>query len=390
MKTVSHVLLVIALGVSFSLGVVGRASADVHSPWVLSEHVADTTSMEAFANFPAWKDKQGQDRAIAIWKYLCDEETGVFHFAPIREGQDRRSSELHIIRDPIKMLNSYGYGFCGAFGPTTAGIFERTGFEKARAIGIPGCNHCVTEVWYDGDWHYFDVDLRGALFERGGKTIASVRDVIEQPDLWTNPSKKLLPFFTNDHDLSVYARAYAQRPVDHLYGWSMHGATMGYRLRNGESFTRWWRPQGGRWSHQESDAGDDWWRNLLRREPYGAKSNHANFSIWTHGNGLFDYQPALRGGTDDFMDGVFHHRNVELSDSGVTLRSDGEGEAVFEVLSPYVIVPKVGDLESREDDCRASVVKFKSRGEVDVSISLDFGRSWQPIASVSSDHPKIA
>ena len=92
------------------------AKADVHSPRVLSEHVADTSSMEAFSDFPAWKDKRGQERAIAIWKYLCDNETGVFHFAPIREGKDRRNSELHIIRDPVKLLNSYGYGFCGAFG----------------------------------------------------------------------------------------------------------------------------------------------------------------------------------------------------------------------------------------------------------------------------------
>jgi len=373
----------IAVVVFFAVAV-SRANADVHSPWVLSEHVADTSSMKAFANFPAWKDKHGQERAIAIWKYLCDKETGVFHFTPIREGQDRRNSELHIIRDPVKMLNSYGYGFCGAFGPTTAGIFERTGFEKARAIGIPGCNHCVTEVWYDGDWHYFDVDIRGVLFERDGKTIASIRDVIEQPDLWTRPAKKILPFFTNDPDLSVYARSYGDKPVEHLHGWSMHGATMDYRLRRGETFTRWWRPQGGRWAHQEQDIHNDWWRNLLRRTPYGAKSNHANFSIWTHGNGLFDYRPTLREGAGDFADGVFDQKNVVLTDDGLTLRTDGRGEAIFEVLSPYVIVPKVGDLETREDDREASVVDFSSRGNVRVSISLDFGRSWKEIASVST------
>jgi hypothetical protein len=364
---------------------VAETKADVHSPWVLSEHVADTSSMEAFADFPAWKDKRGQDRAIAIWKYLCDNETGVFHFAPIREGRDRRNSVLHIIRDPVKMLNSYGYGFCGAFGPTTAAIFERTGFEKARAISIPGNNHCVTEVWYEGDWHYFDVDIRGVLFERDGETIASVRDVIEQPDLWTKPSKKILPFFSNDHDLSVYARGFRAKSIDNLYGWSMHGATMDYRLRKGETFTRWWQPQEGRWSHQESDAHNDWWKDLLGRSPYGAKSNHANFSIWTHGNGLFDYRPTLRKGIGDFEDGVFDQTNVELTDDGVALRSDGRGEVIFEVLSPYVIVPKVGDLENREDDTEASVVTFNSRGDVRVSISLDFGRSWTEVEKISED-----
>jgi hypothetical protein len=196
------------------IGLSSPLSAEVTSPWVTSEHVADTSSLEAFANHSAWKDLKGQERAIAIWKYLVDNETGVFHFSPAREGPDRRDMQLHVVRDPVKMLNTYGYGFCGAFGPTTAGIFAGTGFEKARAIGIPGSNHCVTEVWYDNDWHYFDVDLRGVLFERDGKTIASVRDVVEQPDLFTRPARKILPFFTNDRDLSIYARGYAEKPVD--------------------------------------------------------------------------------------------------------------------------------------------------------------------------------
>lgn len=383
-KTTHWVLAAIATIVSFPLNP-GRLNADVHSPWILSEHVADTTSLEGFANFPAWKDKQGQERAVAMWKYLCDKKTGVFHFAPIREGSDRRSSELHIVRDPIKMLNSYGYGFCGAFGPTTAGIFEATGLGTARAIGIPGCNHCVTEVWYDGDWHYFDVDLRGVLFQRDGRTIASVEDVIREPDLWTNTAHKIQPFFTNDHDLSVYARGYAAEPVDHLYRWFMHGSTMDYRLRQGETFTRWWRPQGGRWSYQEEDTPNEWWKDLIRQEPYGAKSNHANFSVWTHGNGLFEYKPVLRIGSRDFEDGVFDQKNVVLTDHGLTLAGRRAGEVIFEVLSPYVIVPKVGDLGTRDDDCDASLVTFKSRGHVQVSISLDYGRSWTPLETVSEE-----
>jgi hypothetical protein len=88
---------------------------------------------------------------------------------------------------------------------------------------------------------------------------------------------------------------------------------------------------------------------------------------------------------DDFEDGVFDQTNVVLTDDGVALISDGRGEVTFEVLSPYVIVPKVGDLETREDDREASIVDFSSRGDVCVSISLDFGRSWKEVTSVS-DH----
>ena len=361
--------------------------ADVHSPWVVSQHVADTRSLQSFARFGAWRDKQGSERAIAIWRYLCDRETGVFHFAPIREGPDRRNGVLHIVRDPVIMLNSYGYGFCGAFGPTVAGIYEKTGFEKARAVSVPGCNHAVTEVWYDGAWHYFDVDLRGLLFSRDGRTVASVDDAVRFPELWTRPSKKLAPFFPADRDLSIYARTFAARPVDYLYSWATHAATMDYRLRKGETFTRWWRPQGGRWSFQEEDARNDWWKGLLRRAPYGAKSNHSDFSVWTHGNGLFDYHPSLRAGHGDYEDGVFDARNVALTDQGLTLRSPGEAEVVFEVQSPYVIVPKVGDLDTRDDDREASVVTLTSRGDLAVSLSLDFGRSWLPVRSIEANTP---
>ncbi len=383
MKT--HWFLAIVVVLASSERNTEHSQAEVYSPRVISEHVADTFSMETFANFSGWKDKQGQERAIAIWKYLCDKETGVFHYNPVREGADRQDREFPIILDPIKMLNTYGYGYCGSFGPTTAGIFKQLGFEDARAIRLPGPNHCVTEVWYDDDWHYFDVDLRGILFESDGTTIASVKEVVSHPHLWTSPSKKVLPFFPDDHDLSVYARNYGSKPADYLYSWSMHGATMDFRLRKGESLTRWWQPQGGRWSHQKGDAHGEYWVNLIQSEPFGAKSNHPDFSVWTHGNGLFDYQPTLRKGVADFEDGVFDYKNVSLTDDGVVLSADGHGKVVFEVISPYVIVPKVGDFETREDDGEASVVNFTSRSDVQVSLSLDFGRSWTEIDTVSEN-----
>jgi hypothetical protein len=159
---------------------------------------------------------------------------------------------------------------------------------------------------------------------------------------------------------------------------------MDYSLRKGETLTRWWHPRGGRWAHQDEDLRGEFWEKLLNREPYGAKSNHANFSIWTHGNGLFDYEPVLKKGCGDFEDGVFDQQNVILTESGVTVAKDGKGEVVFEVNSPYVIVPKVGKLSDRSDDSEASVVRYSSRGDVGVSISLDFGRSWSTIEPASN------
>ena len=38
--------------------------AAAYSPWVTSEHVPDSSSLEAFRNYPAWRDKTGQELAI--------------------------------------------------------------------------------------------------------------------------------------------------------------------------------------------------------------------------------------------------------------------------------------------------------------------------------------
>ena len=46
--------------------------------------------------------------------------------------------------------------------------------------------------------------------------------------------------------------------------------------------------------------------------------------------------------------------------------------------TPYIIVPKVGQLETTEDDCEASVVEMDAEG-VELSVSLDHGSTWQAV-----------
>ena len=63
---------------------------------------------------------------------------------------------------------------------------------------------------------------------------------------------------------------------------------------------------------------------------------------------------------------------------GLTLTREGEGYAVFEVRTPYVIVPIVGRMEATADDREASVVEIDGSG-LGLSISLDHGLTWKEV-----------
>src|SRR5512137_1805939 len=95
---------------------------------VTSEHTADTSDLGRFRQFAQWKDKTGNDLALAIWRYLCDYETGVYHFNEVLDGPDS-FDEYATVRDPLKILNVYNMGYCGIFGPVLDGIFQGVGFE---------------------------------------------------------------------------------------------------------------------------------------------------------------------------------------------------------------------------------------------------------------------
>ena len=111
------------------------SSARVACIRLTSEHTADTTDLKRFRQFSEWKDKTGNELAIAVWKYLCGYETGLYHFNEILEGPDT-FDEYATVRDPLKILNVYNMAYCGIFGPVMDGIFQGIGFERGRSFGV--------------------------------------------------------------------------------------------------------------------------------------------------------------------------------------------------------------------------------------------------------------
>lgn len=378
-----------SLGLLGCCGLLVSAPAAVYSPRILSPHNADGYSLKTFAQFHRWRELSGDAKVFEVYRYLTDPRTGLYPLGvPAREGSETLS-EYSAVTDPVKMLNIYPIGHCGTLGPTAAGLLEGMGVGSARTLIIPGWHHVAAEVCYDESWHYVDLDVR-AVFRRENGTLASMAEARTDGSLWRGPSR---PWFFPLDDLGSVQRAYAERPAEHRYGVASGGHTMDFVLRQGEVFTRWWKPQGGRWNHHPSYAEPPFPRSVLEREPRGPKSKHESFTVHTHGNGRLVYLPNLTAQSTDFDDGVYAAQNIEPGPDGLTLKSPGKGYAVFEVRTPYVIVPLVGDLDTTADDREASVVKLDAE-RVGLALSLDNGLTWQPLppskAGVFDLTPQVA
>ena len=347
------------------------ASARWYSPRVVSPRVADAYSCRTFAEHPAWRDLAPEAKAKAMFDYLTDPETGLFPpGGAVFEGPEKHY-EYAMVRDPIKLINVYGCGFCDAVGPAMAGLWEQSGCGPARTVSLPGLQHTLCEVFAKEQWRYIDLDLRGVFLDKNGQ-LRSLNEARKDASLW---ERERGPGFFPKDDLATLKQQYEATEVNHRYGVAATGHTMDFVLRRGETFTRWWQAQGDRWLVHEADLKDKPYRELLERAPRGPKPKHADWSKYTHGNGRFVYEPSLKGKPDDLEDGAFDSHNVQVTEAGLTLIKPGDGWAVFEVRSPYVIVPEVGKIDDVKDDKEASVIEADGT-EVTLAWSPDYGDTW--------------
>ena len=202
------------------------AVARVHAPRVVSEHNADAYSMKTFAQYPRWRNEIGDQKAWEMFSYLTDYETGLYPMGTGAFEGGESLYEYNLVGDPVKLINVYSVGYCDVFGPVMAGIWQDGGHGNARVIDLPWNDHVTTEVFYNNNWHYLDLDLRAA-FRRPDGSLASLSDSKTEASLWNRPNGPR--FFPLDY-LPVVREAVEQSELRYRYNAHQSGHTMDLSL----------------------------------------------------------------------------------------------------------------------------------------------------------------
>ncbi|HVN82902.1 MAG TPA: hypothetical protein VMW38_28220, partial [Terriglobia bacterium] len=135
--------------------------AQIYSPKVLLKDQLDDTDLKTLAkgiceHAGALTPRQ---KAEAIWRFFLTDGRYVapgFWYHIAGWAYEEPGGE---VLDAVKLLNSYGFGLCYQIAPLLEAVYEAAGFESARVWFLTG--HTVTEVFYDGGYHYFDSDMMG-------------------------------------------------------------------------------------------------------------------------------------------------------------------------------------------------------------------------------------
>src|SRR3989339_52162 len=400
--------------------------AKVYSPKVLTQHAADLSgNWDNFKHFPLFQGKTDQALAEAVFSYLTDTITGFYHSfdvraeysgwenTTIRAGQEAAGNygdriEFWLARDPVLAYNVHGYGLCFHNSQCFNGVMNALGFPVRT--GTMRTYHKFSEIFFNGSWHYIDADQRGYVKLSSG-VIPSWLMLAQHSNFFDSNSFAITPYFPFPANaqgpgmlslstIKAFADSTRLNSSFHEQSVSNHVLchTMDYVLRKGESIRRYWRSDSGRfycaieqWDRNAATAGAYWsgvatqyWPNF-NRDPFGPKSWETGLSgsANTTGFGIITYKPDLTGLCADYTDGVYADSNVVQRNQGIMLSANGSGYVIFKTYTPYVIIAKANDVQTRTDDTEGALLKYTTAGNTEVFISKDNGASWYSIETGS-------
>jgi len=267
-----------------------------------------------------------RDRAEEIWRYAA----GVTYPMP-----------LHPTDDLGEFLGSYGYGFSSTLSAMAlVGLWECAGFPARRAfVANPKGHATLGEVYYDGDWHAYDLHRRTFYVDPSDWSPASAEELSQRPDLVR---------FNRD----AGGRSPSGAIADDLVASSYEGAEVSYNPGS-FSFQRLLRT-----SLAEGETLVRFYRGLNRWAPSPREPD-------CYANALLAFCPDL--GEKTALRGFSRTENFAIRD-GAMFPADPSRPAWFEyrAATPYVIVESTLHV-----DCDPAALAGAS-----LLLSKDDGTTW--------------
>ncbi len=383
---------------------VSQASAQVFTPWVTVKGQPDTRSLSSMAttlyqNAGAETDRE---KAETLWRYLLTDgrfvEPGMFYHIAGWAYEE----PLGEVLDPLKLLNSYGFGLCYQDGPLLEALFEAGGFEDARSWFLTG--HTVCEVFFDGRYSMLDGDMLGYTTVGDGdprtSNIAGVRELeadrsiimskLLAPDK-ADTSKVIYPWYPADvraKAMGGYAGTFASSDDNWLYPFSRYpsGHSMDYVLRPGEKLIRYYQPESSSLYYLPYKQVEGQWiefHNEISRWSINTEDGpHSQKDERKWATGRIEYTPPLHRQSAYYPSGgenLNHNLSLPPAAGGPLGRLDETlpATAVFEMDCPYVLID--GQFELYAELAEAHHV-------LTVETSTDRGNSWEAAGQVSGPH----
>jgi len=323
-------------------GLPSAAPGQAVNPWLTSDAPVsaglaepNVFSLEALHNSPPLAGLAPKEFCLKFWEVYYDGRRK--SYGQFRKGMtlwahtpcEPRASKNVIELDPIVLLNVHGSGYCGLASGLLEGVYQsRPGGKPgepaidARRWFLAGIVHSVTDAYYEGRWHYLDIDLGGYAGD-AKRGIWSLVDVLADPAGYygAKADRKSPYFFKADGNgkwVEKISRSGTYTFQDNL----MLGHEMTFTLRCGETFTRYFSADAAGWSEQPP------------------------------------YCKNIQKGQKGYCEMVYAPTAAQAAAGALQA---GDGEAVYAVRCPYTITSS----------------RIEATGKL--SVSYDLGRTWQPV-----------
>ena len=337
------------------------SQAQVYSPTVLKAGQVDATNLKTLTGgiYSQSGAKMPREKAEALWRFFLTDGRFVrpgfwYHIAGWAYEEP-----LGEVLDPIKLLNSYGFGLCYHIAPLLEAVFEAGGFEDARVWFLTG--HTVAEVFYDGKYHYFDSDMMGYNPVGSGplkeRPVASVHDIEQDGSIILgklagpqrlDPVNVDAPWYPADvraHAIGDLAGLFTTANDNWVYPFQRYrqGHTMDFTLRPGERMIRYFQPESKVSYYLPYSFNGIGWQEFPKefaefhiRTEDGPRSQK-DARLW--GTGKIEYRPQLKSDNSSL---------------------------IFDMPCPYVIF-----------DAHYSMnVHLPADGSLTIESSVDDGHTW--------------